>query len=66
MVKPVVDPPADDDDANEDEVTIDPAAIIKGAVEEAMDGWWKKNRPAPSRTARPENSLFNTLFGTYK
>lgn len=56
-----------EDEGTEDESpTIDPAAIIKSAVEEAMDGWWKKNRPAPNRTSRPEQSLFNTLFGSYK
>ena len=57
------------DDAQDDDAgtQIDPAAIIKSAVDEAMTDWWKKNRPAPSRTARPEgNTLFNTLFGTYK
>ena len=66
MANPPADPPVDPP-AEDDPPAIDPAAIIKAAVDEAMTDWWKKNRPAPSRTARPEgNTLFNTLFGTYK
>jgi hypothetical protein len=57
-------PPNEDPPADDDNPTIDPAAIIKSAVEDAMDGWWKKNRPAPNRTSQPEdNGLMATLFG---
>jgi len=56
----------EEENTEDESPTIDAAAIIKSAVEDAMDGWWKKNRPAPNRTARPEQSLFNTLFGSYK
>lgn len=56
----------DDDDSEDDAPAIDPAAIIKAAVEDAMDGWWKKNRPAPNRTSQGAESpsLMNTLFGS--
>lgn len=50
----------EDDDAN----AIDPVAVITQTVHDAMDSWWKKNRPAPNRTSQPqENTLMNTLFG---
>ena len=61
--KPPVEP--EDDDAGEDDAPQpDPVAIIQQAVNDAMDGWWKKNRPAPNRTSQPDDTgIMATLFG---